>query len=201
MQQRTPEWFQARAGLVTASRFADVMAKIKSGESASRKNYRAQLVCERLTGHPQESFTSPAMMWGAEQEPFAKAAYEAQTGELIEEVGFIRHSELGAGASPDGCVGPKGLIETKCPNTATHIETLMHGMSPGHVPQVQGQMWITGREWCDFVSFDPRMPEHMQLYIERIPRDDAYIANLEAEIIRFIAEIEETIEQLTKRAA
>lgn len=201
MEQRSDEWFKARAGLATASRFSDVLAKIKTGESASRRNYRAQLVCERLTGCPQESFTSPAMQWGTDQEPSARAAYEAATGELVDEVGFLQHPEIAAGASPDGLVGADGLVEIKCPNTATHIETLLNGMPASHTPQIQGQLWITGRKWCDFVSFDPRMPEPMQLHIQRIERNDEFIANLETEIRKFLAEVEETIEQLTRKAA
>lgn len=201
MDQRTAEWFAARCGCVTASRYADVLAKTRSGEAASRRNYRAQLVCERLTGVPADTYTNTAMQWGTEQEPHAKAAYEARTGELIEEVGFLHHPEIMAGASPDGLVGANGLIETKCPNTATHIETLLKGMSADHQPQIQGQLWITGRDWCDFVSYDPRMPEHLRLYIQRIERNDEFIANLEAEIRRFIAEVDEMVEQLTRKAA
>lgn len=196
MQQRSPEWFRARCGLVTASRFADVMAKIKNGESAGRRNYRAQIVCERLTGQPADTYTNAAMQWGTEIEPMARAAYENITGELVEETGFIKHPDLLAGASPDGLIGNEGLIEIKCPNTATHIDTLLNGVPPGHIPQVQGQLWITGRKWCDFVSFDPRMPENLRFFSHRVLRDESYIEALSKEVALFIAEINTVIQKL-----
>jgi hypothetical protein len=200
MHQGTPEWFAARCGLATASKFKDVLATIKSGEAATRRNYRAQLVCERLTGTVQESFQNEAMRWGTDNEPFARIAYEAR-GNIVQEVGFIRHASLMAGASPDGFVGDEGSIEIKCPNTATHIDTLLNGMPPDHIPQVQGQMWIAERAWVDFVSYDPRLPENMQLYVQRIHRDEDYIKNLEKEVAKFLAEVDQTIEQLTRKAA
>jgi putative phage-type endonuclease len=200
MQQGTQEWFQARCGLATASRFRDILATIKSGEAASRRNYRAQLVCERLTGTMQDAYQNEAMRWGTDNEPFARIAYEA-SGNIVQEVGFIKHPTLMAGASPDGLVGDDGAVEIKCPNTATHIETLLHGMPADHIPQVQGQMWITGRAWVDFISYDPRLPEKMQLHVQRIERDEEYIKTLEKEVAKFLAEIDQTIEQLTRKAA
>lgn len=200
MQQRTPEWFQERCGRVTASRFKDVMAKIKSGEAADRRNYRAQIVCERLTGTPAESFTNAAMQWGTDTEPYAREAYET-AGELVEEVGFVKHPELMAGASPDGLVGDDGLVEIKCPNTATHMDTLLSGFPSGHTPQIQGQLWITGRKWCDFVSFDPRMPEKLRMVTFRIVRDGEYITKLETEVRKFLSEVESMYQQLLKKAA
>jgi hypothetical protein len=200
MQQGTQEWFAARCGLATASRFKDILATVKSGEAAGRRNYRAQLVCERLTGTPQETFTNAAMQWGTDNEPFARIAYEAR-GNIVQEVGFIKHETLMAGASPDGYVGEEGGIEIKCPNTATHIDTLLNGMPPDHKPQIQGQMWITGRKWVDFISYDPRLPEHMQLYVQRIERDETYIQTLEKEVAQFLAEVDETINQLNRKAA
>jgi putative phage-type endonuclease len=198
MDQRTEEWFAARAGKVTASRVADVMARTKSGYSASRANYMAQLICERLTGSPSEMFQNAAMAWGTEQEPAARGAYEARTGVLVQEVGFVPHPTIeGAGASPDGLVDPNGLVEIKCPNTATHIDTLIGNEPPGKYRwQMMMQMACTGRQWCDFVSYDPRMPEKMQLFVTRLHRDDKAIFEMESEIRKFLAELEAKIETL-----
>lgn len=195
MKQGSPEWLLARCGLATASRFADVLATIKNGEAASRRNYRAQIIAERLTGVPADSFQSAEMRWGTEQEPYARIAYEA-TGQIVEQVAFIRHPELAAGASPDGLVGHDGQVEIKCPNTATHIDTLLKGMSADHIPQLQGGLWMSGRRWIDFVSYDPRMPARMQLYVQRVRRDDIYIKKLEAEVRAFLIEIDTTIAEL-----
>ena len=153
IEQRTDEWFAARLGKVTASRVADVMAKTKTGYSASRDNYMAQLVVERITGERAESFTNAAMQWGTDQEPFARAAYEAAKDVMVEEEGFVPHPTIQmAGASPDGLVNDDGLVEIKCPNTATQIETLLTGAIPSkYVAQMQFQMACTGRAWCDFV--------------------------------------------------
>jgi putative phage-type endonuclease len=196
--QRTEDWFAARIGKVTASRVADVIAKTKSGYSASRANYMAQLICERLTGSPSEMFQNAAMAWGTEQEPAARGAYEARTGVLVQEVGFVPHPTIeGAGASPDGLVDPNGLVEIKCPNTATHIDTLIGNEPPGKYRwQMMMQMACTGRQWCDFVSYDPRMPEKMQLFVVRLNRDDKAIFEMESEIRKFLAELEAKIETL-----
>lgn len=199
--QGTSEWFAERCGMATASRFKDVLAKIKSGESASRRNYKAQLVCERLTGNPAESFSNAAMEWGTLHEPIARLAYEAKAGEVVSQVGFMKHETLMAGASPDGLIWDDGMIEIKCPNTATHIETLLNGMDSGHIPQVQGQMWIAGRQWVDFASFDPRLPADMQLHIQRIMRDDEYIKTLQAEVTVFLNEVDALIIKLNERKA
>lgn len=198
MEQRTDDWFAARIGKVTASRVADVVAKTKSGYSASRDNYMAQLVCERLTGKPAESFSNAAMQWGTETEPLARAAYEAKIDVLVDEVGFIDHpSIVNSGASPDGLVGIDGLIEIKCPNTATHIDTLLSQTVPKkYADQIFWQMACTGRDWCDFVSYDPRLPSDLQLFIKRIPRDDKYIQLLEAEVIEFLTETAHKVAQL-----
>lgn len=198
MEQRTDDWFAARIGKVTASRVADVVAKTKSGYSASRDNYMAQLVCERLTGKPAESFSNAAMQWGTETEPLARAAYEAKMDVLVDEVGFIDHpSIVNSGASPDGLVGADGLIEIKCPNTATHIDTLLSQTVPKkYADQIFWQMACTGRDWCDFVSYDPRLPPDLQLFIKRIPRDDKYIQLLEAEVIEFLTETAHKVAQL-----
>jgi putative phage-type endonuclease len=200
MDQGTEEWFTIRIGKVTASRVADVIAKTKTGYSASRDNYMAQLVCERLTGQKGESFTNAAMQHGTETEPLARAAYEALQDVLVDEVGFVPHPSIErAGASPDGLVGDDGLLEIKCPNTATHIETLLSQTVPGkYNTQMQFQMACTGRQWCDFVSFDNRLPEELQLFVKRVPRDEVFIRLIEAEIIQFLAELDDKINKLMK---
>jgi len=200
MEQRTGEWFRARAGKVTASRVADIIAKTKSGYSSSRDNYMAELICQRLTGSVGESFQNAAMVWGTNTEPLARAAYISAKGTGVEEIGFVPHPTIeNAGASPDGLVGEDGLVEIKCPLTNTHMNMILEQEIPTkyHV-QMQWQMACTGRQWCDFISFDPRMPEHMQLYIDRVERDQKMIDNLEAEVAKFLSEIENKIERLNK---
>jgi putative phage-type endonuclease len=199
--QGTPEWFAARAGKVTASRVADVIAKTKSGYSTSRQNYAAELLCERLTGVCAEGFTSGPMMWGKEQEPFARQAYEGRFNVEVYEVGFVDHPEVGmSGASPDGYVGEAGLVEIKCPNTATHLDTLLGAVVPAkYLTQIQWQLACTGREWCDFVSFDPRLPEAMRLYVQRVPRDVSMILDLETEVSDFIRELDAKVATLRSR--
>jgi putative phage-type endonuclease len=200
MDQGTEEWFTIRIGKVTASRVADVIAKTKTGYSASRDNYMAQLVCERLTGQKGESFTNAAMQHGTDTEPLARAAYEALQDVLVDEVGFVPHPKIEmAGASPDGLVGDDGLLEIKCPNTATHIDTLLSQTVPGkYNTQMQFQMACTGRKWCDFVSFDNRLPEELQLFVRRVPRDEVFIRLIEAEIVQFLAELDDKINKLMK---
>jgi putative phage-type endonuclease len=199
MEQRTDDWFTARLGKVTASRVADVIAKTKSGQSASRANYMADLVVERLTSQKAQGFSNAAMEWGTQTEPQAKAAYAAKTGILVEDVGFIDHPTVAmSGASPDG-FAEEGLIEVKCPNTATHLEYVLAELPPlKYFTQMQWQMACTGRPWCDFVSFDPRLPERLQLLIVRVPRDDVYIAMLEAEVKKFLAELDDKLNKLEK---
>jgi putative phage-type endonuclease len=200
MEQGTSEWFAARCGKVTASRVADIIAKTKTGPSASRENYLAQIVCERMTGKPAESYSNAAMAWGSEQEVFARAAYESAKDVLVQEVGFVSHPNISeAGASPDGLVGLFGLVEIKCPNTATHIQTLLDQKVPEkYNTQMQWQMACTQRQWCDFVSFDPRMAEGLQLFIKRVELDPIYVANLEKEILNFLFDVEHKITQLNK---
>ena len=189
MQQGTDEWFAARLGKVTASRAADVMTK---KGSAARANLSAQLVLERLTNTKGESFSSAAMQWGVDQEPFARAAYEAHSGVWVDTVGFVQHPTIGrAGASPDGLVGHDGLVEIKCPNTATMIDTLLTGKVPSnYATQMQMQMACTGRAWCDYAVFDSRMPVKAQLFVKRVQRDQKFIDDLNKEIIAFLAEVE-----------
>lgn len=198
--QGSAEWFAQRAGKVTASRVADVIAKTKTGWGASRANYAAQLVAERLTGNVEPTFTNAAMQWGTDKEPEAREAYEFHAGVFVDQVGMIDHPKIAmTGASPDGLVGDAGLVEIKCPNTATHIETLLSGKVPAkYVTQMAWQMACTGRAWCDFVSFDPRMPEHMRLFVQRVERDDTLIATLEAEVSAFLTEVSETVAALTR---
>ena len=200
MEQRTEEWFAARLGKVTASRVADVLAKIKTGESASRKNYKMELVVQRLTNKVGESFTNAAMEWGTEQEPFARMAYEAHTGTFVKEEGFVDHPTIeGFGCSPDGIVG-EGLIEIKAPNTANHIETVLENKAPSkYIPQMQCQMACTGAKFCDFVSFDPRVPEDLQLFVVRVERDQEYIDSMEVEVKQFLSEVLDLFNQLKAR--
>lgn len=196
--QGTDEWKQARLGKATASRIADIVAKTKSGYGASRANYAAQLIAERLTGNPAESYTNAAMQHGTDTEPQARAAYVFMTDNAVQECGFIPHPFIAmAGASPDGLIGDDGLVELKCPLTATHIEFLLSGNVPDkYVKQVYWQIACTGRKWCDFVSFDPRMPSELQLKIIRIERDENVIAELEAEVGKFLLELDAKLSAL-----
>ena len=201
MIQGSEEWLQARCGIITASRIADIIAKTKMGESTSRANYRAQLVAERMTGKVQESFCNTAMQWGNEQEPYARIAYEIDKRVMVDEAGLVMHQIIErTGASPDGLIGDNGLVEIKCPNTATHIGYLLEGKPPAkYLPQMAWQLTCTRRIWVDFVSFDPRMPEPEQYFCVRYIPDDKYLAMLETEVKKFDAEVEEMISQLIKR--
>jgi len=194
-EQRTPEWFEARLGRATASRFGDIMAKTRSGYAACRKNYLAELLIQRLTKQIPENYQSPAMLWGVENEPVAALQYTLETGNEVEETSLWLHDSIEAGASPDGLIGNDGVLEIKCPNSATHIETLHTGKLPTqYKAQVQGQMWITDRKWCDFVSYDPRLPENAQMIIIRVQRDDDYIGQLINEIQDFLEELDKELE-------
>lgn len=200
VEQGTPEWFAARLGNVTASRVADVIAKTKSGYSASRENYMAQLICERMTNTVAESYTNAAMAWGTETEPLARAAYESVADVLVDEVGYIAHPTIErAGASPDGLVGVFGLLEIKCPNTATHIDTLISEQVPTkYITQMQWQMSCTGRIWADFVSFDPRLPSGLQMFVKRVEFDAEYVAMLKEEVVKFLGELDAKISKLNE---
>jgi putative phage-type endonuclease len=200
MEQKTSEWFEARCGSVTASRIADVMARTKAGYGAGRKNYMAQLVVERLTGEVAESFTNSAMEWGTATEPMAREAYETATGTFVIEDGFRLHPEIPrTGASPDGLVGEQGMIEIKAPNTATHIDTLLSQTIPRkYVLQMHWQMEVYGREWNDFVSYDPRLPEGLQLFIKRVELDQKLMAEIRTEVQLFLLELDEKIVELEK---
>lgn len=199
MEQGTAEWRLERVGMITASRIKDVMATIKSGEAASRRDYRMQLAVERISGLPTEGFVSADMRWGTEQEPLARLAYSLHTGFDVEEVGFVKHPAIrNSGCSPDGLIGDDGMVEIKNGKTATHVEWAVAGIvPPEHVPQMQWQMACTGRTWTDFVSFDSRMPDGMQLFVRRLYRDDDHIRKIAAEVIKLDAEVEETIVKLS----
>lgn len=199
--QGSPEWFAARCGRVTASRVADVIAKTKTGWGASRANYAADLIAERLTGVPAASFTNAAMQWGTDQEPHARRAYAERFGVEVSEIGFVDHPEIEwFGASPDGLVGGSGLVEIKAPQTATHLETLQSGKIPAkYITQMQTQMACSGRAWCDFVSWDPRLPSHLSMFVQRVERDSSLILTLESEVSAFLGEIEATLADLSER--
>lgn len=198
--QGSQEWHQMRCGRVTASRVADIIAKTKTGWGAGRANYAAELIAERLTNCSAPSFSNAAMQWGTDQEPYARAAYAAKLSVEVSEVAFVIHPEIVmAGASPDGLIGDDGLVEIKCPQTATHLETLRGQSVPGkYVTQMQWQMACTGRAWCDFASFDPRLPPNLQLFVQRVERDTSTILALESEVTAFIAEIDATLLDLSR---
>ena len=197
--QGTEEWKQARLGKVTASRVADLIAKTKTGWGASRKNYAAELVAERLTDTPADSYTNAAMQRGLDTEPQARAAYAFFHDVTVTEVGFVLHPKISlSGASPDGLVGDDGMVEIKCPNTATHIDTLLSKAVPKkYVTQMQWQMACAERAWVDYVSFDPRMPEDLRLFVSRVKRDGKTIAGLEDAVTLFLKEVEDIIKALT----
>ena len=200
-EQNSAEWLAARCGSLGASSIADMVAKTRTGWGASRFNLAARIVCERLTGTPQESYTNAAMQWGHDTEPQARAMYEFMRDVAVQQVGLVLHPSINKShASPDGLVGDDGLIEIKCPNTATHIETLLSDDVEGkYIKQMQWQMSCCGRAWCDFVSFDPRLPAEMQMFVQRVRRDDEFIAELEREARLFLAEIDKTIATLSDK--
>lgn len=218
--QRTEEWLQARAGKVTASRFKDVISRNKPTEaqrkagqpgnpSADRTKYLWQIVTERLTGQPVQMPDAAPLRWGRENEDAARTAYLFTSSARLTETGFVAHPVIQCGASPDGLLsdesdpdGMFGLIEIKCPwSSQVHLETWLNGMPEDHQAQIQGQMWLTGREWCDFVSFDPRMPADLQLYVQRVKGNPEFQAMLEREIIAFSAEADEIVSRLRAKVS
>lgn len=208
IDQRTPEWFALRAGKLTGSSAKDMLASVKTKgeEAASRRNLRYRLIAERLTGQPQrDTYTNAAMQWGVDNEAGAVAAYEAATGSIVEAVGFIEGETLPVGTSPDGLVGDDGILSVKCPETATHIRYLRDGGEPAeHVAQNTHELWLTGRKWIDFVSFDPRLPEDLQLFVVRVEWDQARVEAYGAKVLAFLEEVERelaSIEGLRHRAA
>ena len=201
IEQGSAEWRALRVGKVTASRVADIMRKGRSGAvSATRQRYLGELVAERLTGRPSEGFKSADMQWGNDTEAQARGAYAIYAGAIMAPVAFVDHPKIGmSGASPDHLVGDAGLVEIKCPATHTHIATLLGDpISPDYMTQMQWQMACTERAWCDWVSFDPRMPEDMQLHVQRVDRSDAHIKELEAAVVAFLAELDATVGKLRR---
>lgn len=200
--QGSEAWKAQRVGKATASRIADIIAKTKTGYSTTRANYEAQLICERLTGQPTEGYVNAAMQHGIDTEPQARAAYEFMENVDVTLAEFIDHPSIAmCGASPDGFVGSDGLCEIKCPQPATHLETLLGATVPGkYITQMQWQMCVTQRQWCDFVSFCPSFPTHLQLFIKRVHRDDAIIRELEAEVRGFLAGVDAKLRKLSALA-
>lgn len=202
MKQRSEEWYLARLGKVTASRISDIIEKNKNGlEKAGRKNYRTELLCERLTGANTEGFTNSAMQWGIDHEDEARSLYEITTGNEVEEIGFIDHKTINmSGASPDGLIGNDGLIEIKCPNTSTHLEYLLKDEVPSeYINQMQWQLECTGRKWCDFVSFDPRLPVELKLFVKRYDYNDELSKTITNEVMLFLAELDSLENKLRER--
>lgn len=201
-QQGSHEWHQARCGMPTGSRCGDVIARKQNGdERAERRDYRAEVVCEILTGQPYPRRVTWEMQWGLDHEADARIAYELTYGVMVATVGFVLHPEVDRfGASPDGLVGDDGMIQIKCPTTATHLEWWRAGTVPlEHQPQMIAEMACTGRDWCDFVSFDPRMPEHLQLFVRRYHRDNKFIHMLEREVEHFNREVDDVLAGLPKK--
>lgn len=198
MIQRTDEWFQERIGKVTASRISDATAKTKNGEAATRTNYRLELVTERLTGKKAEGFTNSYIQWGIEQEPYAREAYEKAKNEFVIETGFILHPSINmSGASPDGLVAEDGLIEIKCPASSTMLSYVSSGNIPEkYRKQMAWQIICTGRKWCDFVSYDPRLPEGLQLWVKRYEPTNEELSQLESEVIEFLKSVDELQQQI-----
>jgi putative phage-type endonuclease len=201
MEQGTEEWLLARCGSLGASQINEALATTKGGWGASRESLKNRIIAERLTGVPVETFTNAAMQWGKDNEDAARKAYEAHTGSFVDEMGIAYHPVLKyTHASPDGLVGDDGLIEIKCPNTTTHIETLRSQKAPSkYMKQMLWQMRCIDRQWCDFVSFDPRLPEHLRLFVVRVERDDEAIAEIEKQVAEFLGEVERDIEELNRR--
>jgi len=193
-EQGKEEWFKCRLSMVTASEFKSVLAK---GEGKTRRTYMLKLASERLTGLSSQGYTNAAMEWGNETEPQARAAYELFQEVEVQQVGFCKLGQW-VGCSPDSLVGNDGLLEIKCPNTTTQIDTILKGLvPPGHKAQIQGQLYVTGRQWCDFVSFDPRIPGKSQYFCKRVIRDDSYIDDiLHPEIEKFVEELKKLVKKL-----
>ena len=198
-EQRSPEWFAARAGRLTGSRASDMLSTIKSGEAAARRDYRMQLVCERLTGQPQEDgYVNAAMQRGIDLEPAALAAYESLTGSVVVRTGFLAHRAHRAGCSLDGSVDDfQGIVEVKCPKSSTHVGYLREGVVPrGYLAQITHNLWITGARWCDFLSFDDRLPLHLQVFLVRVHLKDDELAAYESRALQFLAEVEDEYQAL-----
>lgn len=218
MDQRTEEWFDARAGRITASRMCDVMAFSEGGVYLSgkrkgqpkevrplkaRTDYIHQLAAERLTNKPRKQVKAWALQWGQEVEPAAVAAYEAETGLIVHRAGFVTHPLHDfIGASPDLFVGDEGGGEAKCPESPeVHLQTLICGLPDEHIEQIQGGLWVTSRRWWDFISFHPDFPPHLRLYVQRVERDEEYIAKLADACLSLEAEVQAIVTQLQQKEA
>ena len=198
-EQRSPAWFLARSGRLTGSRAADMLAKIKTGEAAARRDYRLQLAVERLTGAPQENgFVNADMQRGIDMEATAFAAYEAATGEMVRRTGFICADDHMVGCSLDGDIENfKGIVELKVPKSTTHISYFKsNGLPSNYLPQVQHNLWVTGAEWCDFVSFDDRLPKSLQLFKTRVFAKFLDMELYQSEAMRFLAEVDAEVKAL-----
>jgi predicted phage-related endonuclease len=203
-EQRSPEWFAARVGRLTGSVAADMLTTIKSGEAAARRDLRMRLVCERLTGQPQEDgFVNAAMQRGIDCEPQAFASYEALTGQMVTRTGFLSHNELMVGCSLDGHVGEfTGILEAKCPKSATHLKYVRAGVVPSdYLPQITHNLWVSGAQWCDFLSFDDRFPVHLQTFLVRVKREDVDLKAYELAVALFLAEVDKEVAALSGKAA
>ena len=194
-EQGTDAWKLEKLGHVSAGSVSDILAKGKGGESKMRDSYKWRIITERMTGLIQESFSNDSMLWGVETEAEARMTYELIYGVTVDQTGFVKHPTLQwVGASPDGMIGTDGLIEIKCPHTKTHLQTLKSSEAPKvYYSQMQMQMWTMNRQWCDFVSYDPRLPHNIQFFCKRVDRDDEYISNMEIEVLKFLAEVEEEV--------
>lgn len=199
--QGSPQWLAMRCGIPTASRLRDILPLKRGGESQARRDYKAEIVCEILTNKTAEHFVSPAMQWGLDNEMLAREAYANAMDVEVGQIGFALHDTITKfGASPDGVIGDDGLLEIKCPTTATHLEYIIGGVVPEEYrPQMYGQMaCMPERQWNDFVSYDPRMPKKYRLFVRRLTRDEGNIAALEGEVVKFNAEIALMLEELAK---
>jgi putative phage-type endonuclease len=200
IEQGSEAWKLLKVGKVSASRMADLLAKTKSGPSASRAKYMAQLLCERMTGQPTEFFTTAAMQRGTEIEPIARAAYEAENFVSVEQVAWVEHPTIPmAGCSPDGLVGEHGLVEIKCKEIHNHLDSILNDrIDPDHQAQMMWQICVTGRQWCDYVCFDDRAPEGLQLFVKRLHRDEEKIKQMEDEVRTFLKDLESMIQKLNE---
>ncbi|MCR4375644.1 MAG: YqaJ viral recombinase family protein [Acidobacteria bacterium] len=198
VEQRSEAWFQLRSGKLTGSAAKDMLAKVKAGEAAARRNLKYKLIAERLTGQAQRStYVNAAMEWGTAHEAEAIAAYEAATGAMVQAIGFVEHDEQPIGTSPDGFVGDDGIVSIKCPETANHIGYLRSGVEPSeHAAQNTHELWLTGRAWVDFVSYDPRLPEDLRLFVLRVTRTPEQLSNYASQVKAFLGEIDNEIAAL-----
>jgi putative phage-type endonuclease len=205
IEQRTEEWHKARTGRFTGSRFADVLAKSKKDGKPlkARQDLIWTIVAERIQGYQESGLTSYALRWGQDVEPLAREAYELQTGSFVEEEGFIVHPDFDyVGISPDGLVDDDGVIEIKSPKSPEiHLQRWIDGVPEEYMPQIQGALWVTGRKWCDFVSFDPDTDERFRLLVIRVERDEEFIKHLAAEVQAAEVEAQALYNELMKKAA